>query len=109
MPVQAKVTDAHKALISQLLADDADMREAARLYVLRGFKLLNELMVRGDPATQAAIAKSLTSVVTKAITETNDDDSDQSLREEMHRMMDEMRGEITNTTARDKPKMVPKK
>lgn len=102
MPSTPKVSDAHKAIISQLIADDADMREAARLYILRGFAILNDLMVRGDPATRAAVAKSLIGVVTKAITETQDDDSDQTLRAEMHQMMDEMRGEITNA------KIVPK-
>lgn len=108
-----KTSDAQKAVIAQLLTDDPEIREAARLYLLRGFQHLDNLMTRGDPATRNAIARSLISVVTKPMTESNDEDEGlASVREEMHEMMAEMRGEIMGRADDEKPpvprRIVPK-
>lgn len=94
MPFESKPTEAHKAIIAQLLADDTELRGLAREFVLLGMREVVDQMRRGDAATRAVIAKSLASTITKAITETGEDDGDMTLRAEMHEMMDEMRGEL---------------
>ena len=94
MAAWGKTPDAQVALIGQLLADDVEMRSLAREFTVLGMKEIINQMKRGDPATRAAIAKSLSGVVTKAITEAGDDDGQSELRREMHDMMAEMRGEI---------------
>ncbi len=90
----AKPTEAHKAIIAQLLRDDTELRDMAREFVVMGMREVIEQMKRGDAGTRAMIAKSLASTLTKAITETGEDDGDQTLRAEMHQMMDEMRGDM---------------
>ncbi len=92
-------TDAQKAIISQLLATDEDLRLVAREFVLQGLRDLRNLQMRGDPAIRASIAKSLAGPITKAITEAGDDDGNSDLRAEMHEMMDEMRGAIMGQAA----------
>lgn len=110
----SKPTEAHKAIIAQLLTNDPELRELARKFVVMGMQETVNQLRRGDAATRASIAKSLAGTLTKAITETGEDDGDQSLRAEMHEMMEEMRGHIQPTDASPvvKPvakKMVPKK
>lgn len=90
----AKPTEAHKAIIAQLLHDDAELRDLARQFVLLGMRETVNQLRRGDAATRASIAKSLAGTLTKAITETGEDDGDQTLRAEMHEMVAEMRGEM---------------
>lgn len=108
MPFEAKPTEAHKAIIAQLLREDAELRDLARQFVLLGMKETVNQLIRGDAATRAAIAKSLAGTLTKAITETGGEDGDDTLRAEMHAMMDEMRAEMP--TSRVAPKqLVPKK
>lgn len=109
MPANAKPSVAQKALISQLLADDVELREIARAYVLVGMRETLDQLMRGDPATRAAIARGLSGVLTKAITEATDEDTDQTLRAEMHEMMAEMRADIAAQDEPAKPTVVPKK
>jgi hypothetical protein len=91
---EARPTEAHKAIIAQLLRDDAELQGIAREYVKLGMRELLRQLQAGDAATRAAIAKSLSRVVTAAITEGAEDDGDQTLRAEMHEMMAEMRGDL---------------
>lgn len=107
MPFLNKPTEAHKAIISQLLADDAEMRELSRQFVKLGMVELLHQLKRGDAATRALIAKSLAGVVTRAITDGVEDDGDQSLRMEMHEMIAEMRGDLMDQ--REAKVIVPKK
>lgn len=107
----SKPTEAHKAIIAQLLSDDAELRDLARQFVVMGMRETINQLHRGDALTRATIAKSLAGTLTKAITETGEDDGDQTLRAEFHEMMDEMRGEIMGQQ-NDAPvakKIVPKK
>ena len=94
MAFAPKPTEAHKAIIAQLLSEDAELRDLARQFVVLGMRETVNQLMRGDQATRAMIAKSLASTITKAITETGEDDGDQTLRAEFHEMMAEMRGEI---------------
>lgn len=87
-------SDNQKAIISQLLSTDVELQKLARQFVLLGMKETVDQLQRGDPVTRAAIARSLSSIITKAITETAEGDGDDTLRAEMHAMMDEMRGEV---------------
>lgn len=109
----SKPTEAHKAIIAQLLHEDAELRELARQFVVLGMQETVNQLRRGDAATRAMIAKSLAGTLTKAITETGEDDGDQTLRAEMHEMMEEMRGHIQPTDSPASPtpvkKIVPKK
>lgn len=102
----SKPTEAHKAIIAQLLHDDAELRELARQFVVMGMRETVNQLRRGDAVTRATIARSLAGTLTKAITETGEDDGDQTLRAEMHEMMDEMRRDIQQV---DDPKPVTKK
>lgn len=110
MAFESKPTEAHKAIIAQLLRDDAELRDLAREFVLLGMRETVNQLRRGDAATRATIAKSLASTLTKAITETSGDDGDDTLRAEMHAMMSEMRADIQATTepVAKKPLLVPK-
>lgn len=103
-------TDAQKAIIGQLLETDVELRSMARQWVKLGMEELLNQMRRGDPATRAAIAKSLAGPLTKAITEAGDDDGNSELRAEMHQMVAEMRGEIMDEEMADPPtpKLTPK-
>ena len=105
----SKPTEAHKAIIAQLLHEDAELRELARQFVVMGMQETVNQLRRGDATTRAMIAKSLAGTLTKAITETGEDDGDQSLRAEMHEMMEEMRGHIQPTDAPPVVKPVAKK
>ena len=94
MPAPNARPDAtHKAIISQLLADDTELREMARQFVILGMKETLNQLARGDQATRATIARSLAGTLTKAITEVSEDDGNATLRAEMQEMMREMRGE----------------
>lgn len=104
MPFDSKPTEAHKAIIAQLLADDAELRTLARQFVVMGMRETINQLQRGDQATRAAIAKSLAGTLTKAITETGEDGGDDTLRAEMHAMMAEMRADIQQV---DSPAEVP--
>jgi hypothetical protein len=105
---EAKPSEAHKAIISQLLRDDAEMRDLARQFVVHGMYEVLDQLKRGDSATRATIAKSLASTLTKAITETGEDGGDDTLRADMHRMMEEMRGDIQAVNPPVAKKIVPK-
>lgn len=106
---EARPTEAHKAIIAQLLRDDAELQGIAREYVKLGmYELLRQLQA-GDAATRAAIAKSLSRVVTAAITEGAEDDGDQTLRAEMHEMMAEMRGDLMDAREVIEKKAIVKK
>ncbi len=83
-----------KAIISELLGSDTDLRDMARQFVVLGMREVLDQLVRGDAATKATIARSLASVITSAITETGEEDGDATLRAEMHEMMAEIRGEM---------------
>ena len=111
MTFESKPTEAHKAIIAQLLRDDAELRDLAREFVLLGMKETVNQLARGDAATRASIAKSLAGTLTKAITETSGEDGDDTLRAEMHAMMDEMRAEMPGSQPRQPTarKIVPKK
>ena len=94
MPAPNARPDAtHKAIISQLLADDTELREMARQFVILGMKETLNQLARGDQATRATIARSLAGTLTKAITEVSEEDGNATLRAEMQEMMREMRGE----------------
>lgn len=86
-------SEAHKAIISQLIAEDAELREVARSFVLLGMKELVNQLARGDQTTRAMIARSLAGVMTKAITEGGEDEGAMGLRAEFHQMAAEIRGE----------------
>lgn len=109
MPFDPRPTEAHKAIIGQLLREDAELRDMARRFVVLGMREMVDQLHRGDAATRAAIAKSLAGTLTKAITETGGDDGDDTLRAEMHQMMDEMRDTIAPTSDPVAKRLVPKK
>ena len=104
----AKSSDTHKALMAQLLSEDAELQKMARQFLVMGMYEVLDQLKRGDPATRASIAKSLASTLTKAITESGED-GDDTLRAEMHQMMDEMRGDIQQIDSPVAKVLVPKK
>lgn len=83
-----------KAIIGALLENDDELRDLARQFVIHGMREVLNQLARGDATTRGAIARSLSGVITKAITETGEDDGNQSMRAEFRQMMEEMRGEI---------------
>lgn len=86
-------SETHKAIISQLIAEDTELRQVARSFVLLGMKELVNQLARGDQTTRAMIARSLAGVMTKAITEGGEDEGAMGLRAEFHQMAAEIRGE----------------
>ena len=89
----APASASHKAIIAQLLSDDAELRDLARQFIVLGMQEVINQLTRGDQATRATIARSLASTLTKAITEVGEEDGNATLRAEMQEMMAEMRGE----------------
>lgn len=85
-----KIDATQKAIIAELLASDADLRELAKEFVRGGLADLINLQKRGDPRVRAEIARSLAGPITSAITEVGEEDSHANLRAEMQEMMAEM-------------------
>lgn len=101
----AKIPDSQRALISQLLNQDEELAQVARRFILTSFAVMQDVLERGDPAAKLAMAKQMAGVVTAAITDNAADEGDTTLREEMHSMVAEMRGEIMGQ-ADDAPRVI---
>lgn len=83
---------ADKAIISQLLGDDPALRALASKLVKSSLAHMVQIMENGSPADKAAIARSLSGVITRAITEPTEV-QESHLQTEMRQMMLEWRGE----------------
>lgn len=82
------------AIVASLVSSDPEMHAIAREYVQAGLiEMLNQLK-RGDAATRAAIARSMSGVVANLFTQQTGDEGLNDLRIEMHEMMSEMRGDM---------------
>lgn len=92
-PTRGPTSDAHKAMISQLLDKDDELRDMAREFLVLGMRETIHQLRRGDPATKTTIARALASTITKAITDQGEDDGMTQLRDEMAQMREEMQGE----------------
>lgn len=82
------------AIVASLVAADPEMHALAREYVKAGLLEMVNQLKRGDAGTRAAIARSMSGVVTNLFAQSTGDDGLVELRTEMHEMMAEMRGEL---------------
>lgn len=89
------------AIVATILASDPEMQAMARQFVMEGLREMIHQLKRGDAATRAAIAKSVSGAVTSLFTQQSGDDGLGELRTEMHEMVAEMRGEMGLGTDRD--------
>lgn len=93
-----------RALVSQLLESDDELRDLAKVMLKAAMHETIQQLVRGDASTRAAIARAYVTPITKALTETDADDADQTLRAEMQEMFAEMRGDMgLDDPAADEP------
>lgn len=83
-----------RALISELLGADEELRALAATLLKAAMLESIHQLARGDAATRAAIARAYVAPITKALTESDTDDGDQTLRAEMQTMFAEMRGDM---------------
>jgi hypothetical protein len=101
-----KIPDSQRALITQLLAADEELSHAARRLTLKSMAVMEDVLERGDPAAKLAMAKQFASVVTNALTDGADDEGVGGLRDEMHAMVAEMRGEIMGHEDDGEPRVI---
>lgn len=96
--------DAHKAVLAQLLAEDAELQGVARDYLVLGLRESIDLLRRGPVEIRASIARSLIPVLTRALTDVEPGEDEQGdLRAEMHEMIAGVRGEIMGEQEEDQP------
>lgn len=82
-----------KAILQQLLGNDAELQSYARQLVVLGMREMVNVMQRGDPKDRVAIARSLAGVITRPLMEDAGDDVAGELAVEMRQMMAEVRGD----------------
>lgn len=93
-PFQRADAATQRAIISDLLGKDDELRDLATVLVKAALRESIDQLLRGDQSTRASIARAYAGVVTKALTESDTDDADQSLRAEMQQMFAEARGDM---------------
>jgi hypothetical protein len=86
--------ESQAAIVTALISTDPEMKRLAREFVMAGLNEMLQQLKRGDASTRATIAKSMSGVVANLFTQQQGDDGLTDLREEMHQMMSEMRGEM---------------
>ena len=96
MPTSTNPTarESQSAIVTALISTDPEMKKLAREYVMAGLAEMLHQLKRGDASTRAAIAKSMSGVVANLFTQQQGDDGLTDLRDEMHQMMSEVRGEM---------------